>query len=205
MFPGLPGVLVEPACYENPVIQKAQFAKRQASFAGNGRQFQTETDIPLAHPFGTGDTAARMTGTQPIPHSRNRLPDVIVVSADILARNIRAINLVPKRLSVQYQARLLRLPRPTVLLRPKEDPEFQRHIEPWQLVRFIKTRAGQIVNAEPALADHLIDLLKPDLTPVILLAGAPSQESAIVDSENEGVEDFLVTRIKRNVYENSSS
>jgi hypothetical protein len=59
------------------------------------------------------------------------------------------------------------------------------------------------VNAEPAFADNLIELVEPYLTSVVLLAGAAGQESAIMNGEDQCVEELLISAIEWNVDENS--
>lgn len=57
------------------------------------------------------------------------------------------------------------------------------------------------MDSELARADDLIELLHPDLTAVILFAGAARQEATIVDSEDKCVEKLLVTQVEWDVYE----
>jgi hypothetical protein len=96
------------------------------------------------------------------------------------------------------------MPRATVPLGSKKDPEFEGHVEPWQSLAFVETCTRQIVNAKPALANDFVDLVKPHLAPVVLFARAARKESAVVDREHKSVEDLLVPEIKRNVDEDSA-
>jgi hypothetical protein len=58
------------------------------------------------------------------------------------------------------------------------------------------------VNAEPAIADDIVEFVESDLTAIVLFAGAARQEPAIVDREHKRIEQFLVRPIEGDVYEN---
>jgi len=96
------------------------------------------------------------------------------------------------------------MPRATIPLGSEKDPEFEGHVEPWQPIAFVETCTRQIVNAEPALANDFVDLVKPHLAPVVLFACAARKKSTVLDCEHKSVEDLLVSEIKRNVYEDSA-
>lgn len=55
----------------------------------------------------------------------------------------------------------------------------------------VKAGTRQIVNAESAVADDLVQLIHPDLTPVIFLASATCNESAIVNGEDQSFQQLL--------------
>ena len=57
-----------------------------------------------------------------------------------------------------------------------------------------------------AFADHLANLLKPNLSGIYAFQAAADEEAAIVDGKDEGVEELLVTSslVKRTVEKNTT-
>ena len=60
------------------------------------------------------------------------------------------------------------------------------------------------MNAESAVADDLVQLIHPDLTPVIFLASATCNESAIVNGEDQSFQQLVISAIKWDVEEDIS-
>ncbi len=59
------------------------------------------------------------------------------------------------------------------------------------------------MNAEATFADDVEQLFEADPTAIILFSGAARNEAAIVNCENERVEELLVAAVKRDVDENA--
>jgi hypothetical protein len=87
------------------------------------------------------------------------------------------------------------------VLRTEEDAELERHVETREMIDRVERRAGQVMDAERAVSDDLVELLDPYLAPVIAFEGAASDKTALVDREHECVKEFQIVAVERDVDE----
>jgi len=90
------------------------------------------------------------------------------------------------------------LPMPE-LLRPHEDPELQRHVEPRQSRLRIPFHARDVVDRVLRLGDDAHDLDDPHITRVFRLQSTSGDESAVMDRENHRPEQRRMLLIERAV------
>jgi hypothetical protein len=100
------------------------------------------------------DFAAGQLTAEPVADSLYRVFDPIMVSADVLSGNVGAVFLITVWFSVQDQAELVFVPPIPESLRPQEDPQLERHVEPGEAVHFVEAGPGEVVNPESRLGDE---------------------------------------------------
>lgn len=119
---------------------------------------------------------------EPIAHGTNGMPRLVIVSAYILARDIRTELSIAVSIAVEHQASLLPVSGRAVTFRSQKKSELERHVEPGELRVSIDTGTGNVVDAELRLSNNFEDFIAVDD-----FECRASYESAIVDGKYDCV------------------
>ena len=161
------------------VVRESQLVGFQMKLCATFRQSALERSEPLRF----GSTSRQRPGTghavQPIPYHRNQYHRVVAMGGNIVTRNVRDELLVSVALPIEDQAVLLLVHTCSKVLCPKEDAQFEGHVEPRQAGIGIGLRAGYIVNAISAAFDQAQDFADPHLTRIIDLQRAARNEPTV--------------------------
>ncbi len=87
------------------------------------------------------------------------------------------------------------------MLAPEEQPEFQWHVKSGKARNRIQCDGGQIVDSESALLNDSFDFGEPKLPRIVFFKGGASDETKIINAEDNCVEYWPVAGIKRTIDE----
>src|SRR4051812_36670024 len=197
-------VAAQPLRSHGDVIAERQLLDGEPQGRSQSRQVGRERREAPGDRLPAGKRGAASGRAQPVPNASDQPPDVAVVRRDVLAGDVRDETLVAVGLAVEDQAALPALPAGTETLRPQEEAELQRHVEPWQPARRVRLRPRDVVDAEAAALDQTDDLLDADLTRVVNLEGATRVVPAVEHREDGRVEQRPVPVVERAVDEDAA-
>jgi len=110
--------------------------------------------------------------------------------------------LVAKRLDIEDKQTLRLLRSASVPFGAQKDAKFKGHIESRKIAHRIELRAGDIMNAETALTDQVVQLLDSGLPGIVQLSCGARAELAGVDREYQRAKNRFIGVIKGTVDEN---
>jgi hypothetical protein len=88
---------------------------------------------------------------------------------NILPGNVRNEVSVSVLFAVQYQGSLFALVLRSKPPAPEEQAEFQRHIKTRKICDRVERDGGKVIDSEPTLLDHPLDLGEAEISGIVLL------------------------------------
>ena len=192
-----------PLGYERAIVEKRQVPRIKTGGSANGRKLDAKLHVAAGHLPSAPQCTPPTRRLQPTTHSADSACHIIVVRLNILSTNVRTKDLISVRVSFENQAGFSGLRNAAKPLRAEEYSQFQGHVEARKPIVSVQGHSRKIMYTIAALADDLVELLKTNFTPVVLLARAARAKATVVDCENQRVKELLVPAVEGDIDEHT--
>ena len=159
-------------------------------------QVPAETGKPFGDFCCAGEGLSLRGAGEPVANFGDCFGRIATMGMDVPAGDIGNGGPVAVGFAIEDEAGLAALGFGPEALAGEVEPEFERHVEAWQVGSGTEPDGGKIADAVSALADDAHDFFQAHFAGVVYFQAAAGDESEVGNGENDGVKNRLVRVIE---------